>query len=253
MVIHYCHFLFPYQVAIKNLVAMITEEILKVSRSTGKDILVVFGDFLDYCIDCFTPPRPIPDGIDKNSVFFNAFASLQIEYLKGISNHGCYDPLGDVFMDLTKGIQSYRGQFFTPPSICDMMCNVTVGNFAYTTITSCGAFGERVICNDPACGSSRNLIALASKYINKPRKELPYFIGEDIDATCCKMSAINMCVHGIPGEVVCHDALAEPDTLRFGYVINETTYPLYTGVPSIRRFEDKRRFVLFSTRKSEKI
>ena len=139
----------------------------------------------------------------------------------------------------------------TAPSVCDVMCGVTARSVAGKSKTSCGAFGKRIICNDPACGSSRNLIALASKYIDKPRKELPYFIGEDIDATCCKMSAINMCVHGIPGEVVCHDALAEPDTLRFGYVINETTYPIYTGVPSIRRFEDKRRFVLFNTRKSE--
>ena len=184
---------------------MITEEILKVSRSTGKDVLVTFNNFLDYCIDCFTPPRPIPDGIDKNSVFFNAFASLQLEYLKGINNHGWCDPLGDVFMDLTKGIQSYRGQYFTPPSICDMMCDVTVDSIAGKSKTSCGAFGKRIICNDPACGSSRNLIALASKFIDKPRNELPYFVGEDIDATCCKMSAINMCVHGIPGEVVCHE------------------------------------------------
>ena len=122
---------------------MITDEILNVSRSTGKDILVVFGDFLDYCIDCFTPPRPIPDGIDKNSVFFNAFASLQLEYLKGINNHGWCDPLGDVFMDLTKGIQSYRGQFFTPPSICDMMCDVTVDSIAGKSKTSCGAFGSQ--------------------------------------------------------------------------------------------------------------
>ena len=103
---------------------MITEEILKVSRSTGKDILVVFGDFLDYSIDCFTPPRPIPGIIDKNNVFFNAFASLQLEYLRGIDKHGWCDPLGDVFMDLTKGIQSYRGQFFTPPSVCDMIWKI---------------------------------------------------------------------------------------------------------------------------------
>lgn len=229
---------------------MITDEILNVSCSTGKDVLAVFGEFLDYSIDCFTPPRPIPDSIDKKSVFFNAFASLQLEYQNGINKHGWCDPLGDVFMDLIKGIQSYRAQFFTPPSICDMMCDVTVGNLADKPKTSCGAFGERVICSDSSCGSSRNLIALASKFIDKPREELPYFVGEDIDATCCKMSAINMCVHGIPGEVVCHDVLAEPDTLRFGYVINETTYPIYTGVPSIRRFEDKHHFVLFNTRKS---
>ena len=69
---------------------MITEEILKVSRSTGKDVLVTFNNFLDYCIDCFTPPRPIPDGIDKNSVFFNAFASLQLEYLNGIKGNSLH-------------------------------------------------------------------------------------------------------------------------------------------------------------------
>ena len=224
---------------------MITDEILKVSQDTGKDVVVTFNDFLDYCIDCFTPPKPVPDSIDKSSVFFNAFASLQLEYLKGIDKQGWCDPLGDVFMDLTKGMRSYRGQFFTPPTVCDMMCGVIGDDFAGKEKTDCGAFGKRVICNDSACGSARNLIAFASKFIDKPRKDLPYFIGEDIDATCCKMSAVNMCVHGIPGEVVCHDALSEPDSIRFGYVINETTYPFFTGVPSIRRFEDESRFVMF--------
>jgi hypothetical protein len=161
---------------------MITDEILKVSQNTGKDVVVTFNDFLDYCIDCFTPPKPVPDSIDKSSVFFNAFVSLQLEYLQGIDKHGWCDPLGDVFMDLTKGMRSYRGQFFTPPTVCDMMCGVIGNDFAGKEKTDCGAFGKRVICNDSACGSARNLIAFASKFTGKPRKELPYFIGEDIDA-----------------------------------------------------------------------
>lgn len=230
---------------------MIAKKISEISQGTGKDVMVTFRDFLDYCIECLTPPRPLPASIDGNNPFFEAFAELQLEYVKGIEMDGWHDPLGDLFMEFTKGIASYRGQFFTPKGICKLMAETTLESEPYGEKTYCGAFGNRWVCSDPTCGSGRNLLAIAAKFADKPRKDLPYFIGEDLDDTCCKMTAINMCVHGLPGEVICHNTLSEPDTCKYGYVINEATYPIYTGIPSIRRFEDQRRFILFRTGNSK--
>lgn len=230
---------------------MIQKKISEISQVNGKDIMVTFHDFLDYCIDSLTPPRPVPDGIDDKSPFFSAFAELQIEYTKGIQTNGWYDPLGDLFMNIVKGIASYRGQFFTPSGICKLMTETILQSMPRGK-TYCGAFGNRWVCSDPTCGSGRNLLAVAAKFADKPRKDLPYFIGEDLDETCCKMAAINMCIHGLPGEVICHNTLSEPDTCKFGYVINETTYPIYTGIPSIRKFDNVNRFVLFNSRISKK-
>lgn len=230
---------------------MIQKTISEISQKTGKDIMATFRDFLDYCIESLTPPRPVPDGIDDKSPFFKAFAELQLEYANGIEKEGWHDPLGDLFMVFAKGMVSYRGQFFTPKSICKLMAETALKSEPQGDKTCCGAFGNRWVCSDPTCGSGRNLLAIAAKFADKPRKDLPYFIGEDLDDTCCKMTAINMCVHGLPGEVICHNTLSEPDTCKYGYVINEATYPIYTGIPSIRRFEDQRRFILFRTGNSK--
>jgi hypothetical protein len=85
-----------------------------------------------------------------------------------------------------------------------------------------------------------------AKYVHIYNRQ-PYLSGEDIDSTCCKMSAVNMAVHGCFGEVVCHNTLCEPDIVRAGYIINETMYPIPTPVPSIRRCTDPRAFVCTST------
>ena len=79
----------------------------------------------------------------------------------------------------------------------------------------------------------RNLLAAHATFI-KNNREKPYLIAEDVDAMCCKMSAINMMVHGCYGEVICHDTLAEPKSVRIGYIVNEGMYPLQPGFPTIR-------------------
>jgi hypothetical protein len=75
----------------------------------------------------------------------------------------------------------------------------------------------------------------------------PFVSGEDIDVQCCKMSAINMAMHGCFGEVVCHDTLCEPTAVRYGYIVNETMYPFPTNIPSIRRCNDPQKFVCTSS------
>lgn len=236
---------------------MDTKIIEKLSKLTGFDARRVFEKLCDYIIGFFDPCGTPVEGwtfnSDINKEFQVAMGALVKEYQEGINERGWCDPLGSTFEAiLGKFDASKSGQFFTPESVCNLMAEILADKDKEATKVDCGAFGWRTIASDPSAGSGRILLAVASKYVGKPRKELPYFIAEDIGPLCCKMSAINLMMHGLPGEAVCHDTLSEPHTCRFGYVINETTFPMYTGIPSIRKFTDARRFVTFKHRSSVK-
>jgi type I restriction enzyme M protein len=77
------------------------------------------------------------------------------------------------------------------------------------------------------------LLAGHALFVEKGLRK-PYLIGEDLDAMCCKMSAVNLMSHGCYGEVVCHNTLTEPGEVRMGFVVNEGMYP-FVGIPTIRR------------------
>lgn len=210
---------------------------------THHDSITVFDDLLTFIIFNFNPePKPNPYwkySQEQNQLFFQ----LMVEWLNVmrhmIDARGWYDAFGDFFMsNVGRTSQQYKGQFFTPHIICDFMAKVSLDDKGEVTEphVTCGAFGKRVVVNDSACGSARLL--LAAHATNCERGHRPYyFIGEDIDRICCKMAAVNMCVHGMFGEVVCHNTLTEPHKANFGYIINEGLYP-FPGCPTIRYFED---------------
>ena len=220
---------------------------------THRDHITVFDDLLTYIITAFNPEPYSNPGWkytkEQNALFYG----LMVEWLRVlqhmIDSRGWYDAFGDFFMsNVGRTSQQYKGQFFTPHTVVDFMARVSLDDKGEETEAriTCNGFGKRVVCNDPTCGSARML--LAAHAINCERGHRPYyFIGEDIDRICCKMSAINMCAHGMFGEVVCHDSLAGPHTARFGYIINEGLYP-FPGCPTIRYFEnDPMRFVCCRT------
>lgn len=214
---------------------------------THHDTLRVFDDFLTYIIGMFSvEPNPNPSWVYKkeHNVMFYDLMREWLEVQKAqIAKKGWYDTFGDFFMACVGHTsRQYRGQFFTPEHICDFMARVTIsGNEENKPMAVCGGFGKREIVNDCACGSARLL--LAAHAVNCEKGKRPsYFVAEDIDRMCCKMSAINLCVHGCFGEVVCHDALADPGEINIGYIINEGLYPI-PALPTIRVCHDKTRFV----------
>lgn len=151
-----------------------------------------------------------------------------------------YDAWGDLFMSIhVKG--NNNAQFFTPPCLCDLMAETSLSSYHGEDPTTRTTFGKRIVINDCSGGSARNLLAAKAVFDIRGWKE-PFLVCEDIDSTCCKMSAINMAMHGCFGEVICHDTLCEPDKVRSGFIINETMWPMPTNIPSIRPCDDERRF-----------
>lgn len=92
-----------------------------------------------------------------------------------------YDVLGEVFME---SIPKSSNQVFTPPHIAELMATITEVNAGDKTIT------------DWACGSGRLLLAGAEKNPNA------YLIGCDLDILCAKMTAVNLAINSLIGEVI---------------------------------------------------
>lgn len=220
----------------------------------GEQSISVLEDLLDYIIGYLNPINSKIEGWsyskDDNAKFFE----MMREYFNALDRHisHClwYDAWGDMFMSLiTKG--GNKGQFFTPPSLCDLMAQVALRDYDNEKEpTKTTHFGKRTIISDCSAGSSRNLLA-ANAIFEKNLWRKPYLVAEDIDALCCKMSAVNMAVHGCFGEVICHDTLTEPCDIKHGYLVNLTMYPFPTNVPSIIKSDDARKFFVTNVWKEE--
>ena len=108
----------------------------------------------------------------------------------GDLSEGFEDPLGELYMQAISN--GHNGQYFTPTPLCDMMAAMNIGDSSRPGQTVC----------DPACGSSRMLLAAAK--INRHM----CFYGADIDITCCKMSLVNMMLNSLTGEIAYMNTLS---------------------------------------------
>lgn len=159
-----------------------------------KDLSRVFSDFLEMTVCALqlgTAEERYLEIIrryEKPDVhrFSEAFAAMVIE-MSG-DGSGLVDTLGEFFMiNISRG---HNGQFFTPQPICDMMAG----------LVRAGGTGRRVA--DCACGSGRTLLA-AARY---DRSLL--FYGADVSRECAHMTAINLCLNNLYGEVAWMDSLS---------------------------------------------
>lgn len=239
-------------------VSVLYNELMGMCGRTGYTSDAVFEGLLDYIIGYFNPslePQPVEGWKFKpeDNESFHSMMSITLGiYAKEIVKRRWYDPFGDLYMAIHAN-GGGKGQFFTPHSVCEVMAEVTSRGW-HETDGQQTPFGRRIIINDCASGSGRLPLAGYSRILEKMQKEWgytpakaearrPYVICEDLDFNCVKMSAINMAMHGCFGEAVCHNTLTEPDEVHLGYIVNETMWPLPSGVPSIRRERDKNRFV----------
>ncbi|MBI4945963.1 MAG: SAM-dependent DNA methyltransferase [Bacteroidetes bacterium] len=184
----------------------------------GSNYAKAFEDFLTMCICAFT--RKFDTGLSYYEEEYMQIiepykASGKLEYFPQLlaemvsymeekkDDSGGNDLLGEFFQqELTNG---RNGQFFTPFHVCSMMAEMTLDEQEESR--------SMKIC-DPTCGSGRMLLAYG-----KRSKHPNCYYGIDVDPVCVKMTAINLFLNGLGGEVACADALA-PDDFRFGYRIS---------------------------------
>lgn len=142
-----------------------------------------------------------------NRTELDAFCKLFAELMKIYANAKIVgdwcDPLGDYYECLSSNYKkSSFGQFFTPKPICDLMAGFVVDP---------NEWGKTI--NEPTCGSGR--IVLAANHKAKGN----YYVCQDLDQICCKMTAVNLCFHEVRAEIHCMDTL-RMDGRRFSMVTN---------------------------------
>lgn len=125
-----------------------------------------------------------------------------------LENEPDQDFLGKMYMNLNLG-NHWKGQFFTPYSVCKLMSQITAGK-ADRQIEEQGYIS---IC-DPACGAGATLIAAAnnmksSKY-NFQNHVL--FVGQDIDRVVAQMCFIQLSLLGCAGYICVGNTLTNPLT-----------------------------------------
>ncbi|WP_298119369.1 N-6 DNA methylase [Flavobacterium sp.] len=136
-------------------------------------------------------------------IFCKLFGELMKIYNQNKTFGIWCDPLGDYYECLASNYKkSSFGQFFTPRPICDFMAKILFDS---------NDWGKTM--NEPTCGSGRMILA-ANQHCKGN-----YYVCEDLDPICCKMTAINLCFHEIRAEIHCHDALMM-NNYRFSLVTN---------------------------------
>lgn len=174
----------------------------------GKSHIDAFGDFLEVLICFFSPTIRTEQGRfnTKELQILNQMINHLILTQNYMLQHGgknWYDFFGSFYEKYAaKWSIKNRGQFFTPPEIVDFM-----------TFTNIDIDSQDKYINDPACGSGRLLLA---SHAYNPKN---FHFGQDIDRTCCMMTAINMAMHGCVGEVVWGDSLNYTSYIK-GWKIN---------------------------------
>jgi len=125
-----------------------------------------------------------PRGEREADLFAAAFGELQV----ATANTGL-DVLGDVYE--TFGMQSdYLGQHFTPHEVAELLAELQYGSDDSV---------EKI--SDPACGSGRLLLYSAQRHPDV------VLFGQDKDAVCAKLTALNLCLFNFDGYVVHGDTI----------------------------------------------
>lgn len=91
----------------------------------------------------------------------------------------------------------WRGQFFTPQYLCDLMAEITTGSESMATEK-----GYITIC-EPACGSGAMLLGMAKQVLKQGFSITDNLIAfaTDIDIRCVHMAYIQLSLYGIPAVV----------------------------------------------------
>ena len=143
---------------------------------------------------------------EEQALFVDMFSYVMTEYME----NSAQDFLGSLYMGLDFG-NGWKGQFFTPWHVAEMMANM---NFSSDTESELTEKGYVSVC-DPTCGSGVMLLAFANAfktvtgehYTNKV-----LFIGQDLDPVVAKMCYIQLSIIGAAGYVKIGNALTDPIT-----------------------------------------
>jgi type I restriction enzyme M protein len=181
--------------------------------SRTNDRSIIWNNWLDYCININLMQkhsRHINQNFYGNEErYFEMFTEWIKELNTKLSNNNYYDLIGQLYEEnvQSKGKQKDFQQYYTPIHVTELMTDLAIPT----------ALPEGSFANDCCCGSGRFLLAIYVK-----NKGGVYCIGQDLDETSCKMTALNFYSHGIQGSVLHMDTLE--GTFYKGWRVNRWLY-----------------------------
>jgi hypothetical protein len=124
----------------------------------------------------------------------------------------------DILGDLFEGAVTYgeAGQYFSPASVAQLLATITVDPDARPRQD------QPIYIHDPCCGTGRMLLEAAK--VNHHAE----LVGQDIDARCTKITAINMGLRGLYGWVICGNSLSRQS--QFAYRVGSFFHATPTGL-----------------------
>ena len=136
---------------------------------------------------------------DEQAIFPQMFAHLVEALESSIQDGGFEDILGGVFHDLELH-NKYKGQFFSPMSLCNMMGEISIGDTWQETIVKRGY----ISISEPACGAGAMILGAANAYKSKGLDwSTQMFVSAvDVDIKCVQMAYLQLSLYGIPAVVV---------------------------------------------------
>lgn len=136
---------------------------------------------------------------EEMKLFAQALAEMVNEYDSNMGEDGSWkDILGNVFEETNSSFTaSNNGQFFTPDTLCNMMAQL---------VGSKDVCENGIIVNDCSSGSSRNLIAHSR--LHPKNRYNAFYVAQDLDERCVKMSVLNFLMFGMKGVVIHMDTLS---------------------------------------------
>ena len=201
------------------------EKLIKLLLDAGSryDLWRVFSDFLDMTAIAISnsvdwPQRKareeryltIMKRYDKDTrmLFPQMVAELTMALQRCAENGSYQDTLGQTFHEL--GVQNkWKGQFFTPQSVSDLMAEMSFGSLA--------DFDRRVKKQgyvdvyEPACGAGSTILGFLNAYRKfKPDGGFNEFVvhAGDVDARCVHMCYIQLSLYGVAAIVEQRNALS---------------------------------------------
>jgi hypothetical protein len=132
-------------------------------------------------------------------IFPQMFAHLVEALEEKTQTTGAEDVLGVIFHELELH-NKYKGQFFTPQHISDMMALLTCGDEMQSAITERGYIS---VC-EPCCGSG----VLVTSFLKAMQKENLNYCTQlvvtavDVDLKCVHMTYLQLSLYGVPAVVI---------------------------------------------------
>lgn len=135
----------------------------------------------------------------EKNIFNHYFPELLAKLAKLLFDNP-KDYLGTIFMQLNLG-QHFKGQYFTPPHICEFMAEITFDDNFEKTIA------EKGYCRvaEPTCGSGAMILGIVQCLKKRGYEKLGgklYIEATDIDNICVYMTYTQLSLLGLSVKVI---------------------------------------------------